>query len=72
MAGEPDRGTALESRPVYPGTPRWVKLVALAALALVVLAVVMMVVLGGNHGPMRHLPPTGLGAATTLLIALPT
>ena len=45
---EDDRGTP-------PGTPRWVKLSALAALVIVVLLAVLLLVGGGNHGPGRHL-----------------
>jgi hypothetical protein len=44
----------------YPGTPRWVKVGAIAAVVLVLLLVLIMVVVGGGHGPMRHLPSAGV------------
>jgi hypothetical protein len=49
----PGRGAA------YPGTPRWVKVGALVAGVLVSLVVLVMLVAGGEHGPMRHLPSAG-------------
>ena len=36
------------------GAPRWVKVFGIIALAVVVLIVVMLLV-GGNHGPDRHM-----------------
>jgi hypothetical protein len=39
-----------------PRTPRWVKLLAIAAMALVLIFVTMH--LTGQHGPMDHMPPT--------------
>jgi hypothetical protein len=36
------------------GAPRWVKVFGIIALAVVVLIVVMLLV-GGNHGPGRHM-----------------
>jgi hypothetical protein len=54
-----------------PPTPRWVKLLGLAALVIGLLFVLVMLLAGGDHGPSRHLPPldtappaltTGLGA----------
>ena len=38
-----------------PPAPRWVKVLALAVVALVVLAVLAMHLIGGEHGPGRHL-----------------
>jgi hypothetical protein len=40
----------------YPGTPRWVKIGAIVAVTVVLLVVLAMVLLGGEHGPMRHMP----------------
>lgn len=37
-----------------PGTPRWVKVSAIAAVVLVLILIVMMLA-GGEHGPGRHL-----------------
>ena len=43
------------------GTPRWVKVLGLAALALALLVVVLLVTgVGGHHGPGRH---SGVGPA---------
>ena len=36
------------------GTPRWVKISAAVTVAVVVLVIVLML-LGGDHGPGRHL-----------------
>jgi hypothetical protein len=39
-----------------PGTPRWVKVLAIIALVVVVLVVVLLATgRGGSHGPGRHL-----------------
>jgi hypothetical protein len=70
MPGEADRHSPLESPHAYPGAPRWVKLGGLGALVLVVLAALVMVLVGGNHGPMRHLPPGSSGPTTTLAMAI--
>jgi len=35
-----------------PGMPRWVKVLALAALLVVVVAIILL--LAGGHGPGRH------------------
>jgi hypothetical protein len=54
----PDRA----SSPAYPGTPRWVKLSGLLALVLILLVVIMMatgILVAGDHGPGRHIPPGG-------------
>ncbi len=46
--------------PIYPGTPRWVKVFGIVVLVLVVLIVVMMATgVGGKHGPGRHMPAAG-------------
>ena len=39
----------------YTGMPRWVKWTLLAVLALVVILVLMRLVVGGDHGPGRHM-----------------
>ena len=54
-----DRG----STPVYPGTPRWVKVFGIIALVLALLVVIMMFA-GGGHGPGRHMPSGGAGGDT--------
>ena len=43
--------------PKYPGMPRWVKVLAIVALIIVAHLVVVGLVLGGGHGPQRHLQP---------------
>jgi len=55
-ASPPARGPGA----VYPGTPRWMKVGAIVAVVLVLLLVLVMVALGGEHGPMRHIPFAGV------------
>lgn len=38
------------------GTPRWVKVFGIVA-GIVVLLVLIVLLIGGEHGPGRHLPP---------------
>jgi hypothetical protein len=46
--------------------PRWVKIFIAAAVALIVLMVVAMLLIGGHHGPGRHLSsPTQARTAPT-------
>jgi hypothetical protein len=42
-----------------PRTPRWVKVMVIAAIIVAVLVVVVMKISGGQHGPGRHLPGGG-------------
>ena len=61
MDGEHDEGGATAGRSRRStsdvvGTPRWVKVLGLAALVVVVLFVVVQVLTGGEHGPGRHSP----------------
>ncbi len=51
---DPDRSS--DSKP--PTTPRWVKVAGIIA-AVVVVAVVILALIGGGHGPARHLPGDG-------------
>lgn len=37
-----------------PGTPRWVKALALGAAIVVLIVVIVMLLAGGEHGPGRH------------------
>lgn len=48
----------------YPGTPRWVKVFGIIALVLVLLVVIMMFIVGGPHGPGRHIPSGDAGGGT--------
>lgn len=53
-----------DSRDTYPGTPRWVIAIAVAAIvAIVVIGLVLSTGLGGPHGPQRHGPPDQAGAS---------
>ncbi len=47
MAQPPDYGTP-------PNTPRWVKVFGIVVIVLIVIVVIGMLI-GGNHGPGRHL-----------------
>lgn len=49
--------------PPYPGTPRWVKLSAIAVGALILLVVVLLFTgVAGRHGPGRHMSSGEAGA----------
>ena len=49
-------GSASSQTATYPGTPRWVKLGAIVIVVVLVLVVAVMILSGGEHGPMRHVP----------------
>jgi len=61
--------------PLYPGTPRWVKVSAIVVGVLVLLFIVLVLTgVGGPHGPGRHMlsgdasgqtPPSGVAQAPT-------
>lgn len=51
-----------------PGRPRWVYVVGIVAIVLAVM-VIIMVLVGGNHGPSRHVP-AGLGSGYASTIGL--
>ena len=52
------------SRDTYPGTPRWVIAIAVAAIvAIVVIGIVISTGLGGSHGPQRHGPSDQAGTS---------
>ena len=55
-ADDIDARSARRSTTSYPGTPRWVKVGGIVALLMIVLVVLVMVMGGGDHGPMRHIP----------------
>lgn len=48
-------------QPAYPGTPVWVKVFGLVAGGLGLSALALMLLLGGGHGPSRHLPAPQAG-----------
>ena len=50
-----------------PGTPRWVKALAIGAVVVILLVVAVMVIAGGQHGPFRHTPTGAAGLASTAL-----
>ena len=58
IGDETGPGPARES---MPGMPRWVKVSGIVVGVLVLLAVILALtgVLGGQHGPGRHLPGDG-------------
>jgi hypothetical protein len=45
------------------GMPRWVKAFLITAAALVLLMVAVMLIMGGDHGPGRHLSSAAGGGA---------
>ena len=47
--------------PLYPGTPRWVKVSGIVVAALVLLVFIIVIVGGGRHGPARHLSSSDAG-----------
>ena len=55
----------------YPGTPRWVKVSGIVAVMVILLVALIMVLGGGEHGPMRHMP-SGSGETNTPPIAAGT
>ena len=57
---EPDSGT----EPTYTGMPTWVKWFVVAAFVLAVVVVVALLV-GGEHGPGRHMSLAAHMASTT-------
>ncbi|HLE97092.1 MAG TPA: hypothetical protein VI997_06955 [Candidatus Thermoplasmatota archaeon] len=49
----------------YAGIPRWVKISGIVVLVLLLLFLGLKAFgVGGEHGPMRHLPSSGDGAST--------
>lgn len=58
-----DNAEAASGRPSKPGTPRWVKVFGIIALVLIVLVVAMLLI-GGGHGPGRHLGARDHAAAS--------
>jgi uncharacterized cupredoxin-like copper-binding protein len=54
-----------------PGTPRWVKALAIGGLIVVVLVVVVMLVAGGQHGPGMHMPGGDSPGGQTQMASIP-
>ena len=48
----------------YPGTPRWVKVGAIVAVVVLVLVLAIMLLSGGEHGPLRHVPSAAATVTT--------
>ena len=46
-----------------PPRPRWIKVLAIL-VGIVVLVVIVMLLIGGEHGPGRHLPSGDSGTET--------
>lgn len=38
-----------------PGVPRWVKILGVVTVIVILLAIAAMILIGGKHGPGRHL-----------------
>jgi uncharacterized cupredoxin-like copper-binding protein len=55
---DPGDTGAAPGRGPKPGIPRWVKLFGIIALVLIA-AIVVVLLIGGGHGPGRHLGPRG-------------
>ena len=69
-SGTADEADAQQARPspgTYPGTPRWVKVSGIATLVIILLVVLIMAILGGEHGPMRHIPSATWASVTPLI-----
>ena len=51
----------MAERPSYPGLPRWVKIFGVIGIAAVLLAAIIIFTgIGGEHGPVRHLPSSSV------------
>ena len=61
-ADETDRGPP-------PRMPRWVKVFGIVAASLILLMLAAMLIIGGKHGPGRHL---GDGAAAPARVVAPS
>ncbi|WP_328967498.1 hypothetical protein [Streptomyces sp. NBC_00239] len=59
-------GTA-DSRGSGPGMPRWVKICGIVGIAVALLIVVMLLI-GGEHSPSRHMQGAGTGAVATAFV----
>ena len=55
----------------YPGTPRWVKLGAIVAVLVIVLVLAVMILSGGEHGPLRHVPSAAGSITIGSVVARP-
>jgi hypothetical protein len=68
-AEDVDARPARASGKSYPGTPLWVKVSGIVALVVIVLLMLVMFVIGGDHGPLRHIP-AGSGRSNSLALAI--
>ncbi|WLD92032.1 hypothetical protein [Alkalihalobacillus sp. AL-G] len=50
-----DSNSDTSVRAERPSTPRWVKVFGIILLVLLLLVFIMKFVIGGNHGPSRHI-----------------
>ena len=58
MTQQPDHDAVTPSDDVGgqpPGVPRWLKISAVVVAVVIVVVVIVMVLVGGDHGPGRHL-----------------
>lgn len=66
---DPTSGSRSEGAPPLTGMPRWVKGLLVAALAAALLLALAMLLVGGGHGPGRHLstPNVTTGTGSTVV-----
>ena len=72
---DPTSGSRSEAAPPLTGMPRWVKGLLIAALVAALLITAAMLLLGGEHGPGRHMStmPLNVDASTgSTLVASPS
>jgi hypothetical protein len=55
MSSTPEPNPAQPTDDGYAGMPKWVKWTLLAILAVIVILVLVRFVVGGEHGPGRHM-----------------
>ena len=69
---DPTAGSRSEAAPPLTGMPRWVKGLLIAALVAALLIAAAMLLLGGEHGPGRHMstmPPNVLADTGPTFVA---
>ena len=71
---DPTSGSRSEQAPPPTGMPRWVKGLLIAALVAALVIVAAMLLLGGEHGPGRHMstmpPPLATSTESTFVAPL--
>lgn len=72
---DPTSGSRSDGAPPLTGMPRWVKGLLIAGLVAALLIGAAMLLLGGEHGPGRHLstmPPNIVTGTGSTGVAFPT